>query len=221
MQACLGKQLADVLRGRHWAERLDRGREAHGENPPGVQYLTQLGVVQGQLPRQRVDRQRGAAGGDSAQGVLHFIDQGHHRAGSTGIPDRQRKGEKEARGGLSDKARLAAKLRGAVALAFANGGKRGIIGIDNFTLGQGLAVGEPAGLGGDLLMSGEGCAELGGQAPLLVCCQVVPRPGPRSCAARASPTTGCSGRPAIAFPSGAPRTQIPSPGPGTGGQSGA
>ena len=114
-------------------ERLDRVRDAHGENPPGMQRLPQLGVIQGQIPGQRVDGQRGAAG-DLAQGVLHFVDQGHHIAGVRGIPHRQRKGEDEARGGLGDNAGFAAKLGGAVALAFANGGNRGIVGIDDFTL---------------------------------------------------------------------------------------
>ena len=105
-------------------------------------------------------------------GVLHFGDQGHHIAGVSGIPHRQRKGEDEARGGLGDKPGLAAKLGGAVALALANRGNRGIVGIDDFTLGQEFALGESTGLGGNLLMGGESAAELGVQALPLLCGQL-------------------------------------------------
>jgi hypothetical protein len=108
-----------------------------------------------------------------------FVDQGHHRAGVSGIPDRQGKGEEaEARGGLGDQAGLAANLRGAVAFALVNRGNRGIVGIDDFTRGQELALGEPPGLGDELVVGGVGSGELGGQAPLLVFRQVRrPLPG--------------------------------------------
>ena len=106
--------------------------------PRVCSVFPQLGVIQGQIPRQRVDRRRGARSATRPRALLHFIDQGHHIAGIAGIPDRQLKGEDEARGGLGDNPRFAAKLGRAVALAFANGGDRGIVGIDNFALAQGL-----------------------------------------------------------------------------------
>ena len=86
--------------------------------------------------------------GGLLQGALHFVDQGDHIAGIRGIPHRQRKGEDEAQR-AGDQAGFSPKLGGAVALAFANGGNGGIVGIDDFTLPEGLAVGQSAGLGGD------------------------------------------------------------------------
>src|SRR5215475_1208085 len=171
VQARLAQHLADVLWGRHWGERLDCVRDAHGENSPGMQCLRQLGVVQGQIPGQRVDGWRGASG-DLLQGVLHFVNQGQHIAGISGIPYRQLKGEDEARGRLGDNAGFAAKLGGAITLAFADRGNREIVRIDDFTVGQRLALSEAAGLGGDLLVGRESRLELGVQACPLVCGQM-------------------------------------------------
>ena len=106
--------------------------------------------------------------GDLLPGVLHFVDQGQHIAGIVGIPYRQLKGKDKARGGLGDNAGFAAKLSGAVALAFANRGNREVVRIDEFTLPQGFAVSQPAGLGGDLVMGFEGYFELGVPALPLV-----------------------------------------------------
>ena len=167
-QARFVQHPSDVLWGWGRGERVDRVGDAHGEHPPGVQGLAQLGVMQGQIPGQGVDRQRGAAG-DLPPGGLYFIDQGEHLAGSTGIPNGQVKGEEETRGGLGDNAGLPPALSGAVALACANGGDGGSVGIDNFALAQGLALGEAPGLGGDLTMGSKSYGELGRQTgPLLL-----------------------------------------------------
>ena len=153
-------------------------------------------------------------------GRLHFVDQGQHIADITGIPHRQLHGEDEARGGLGDNARFAAKLGGAVALAFANGGNGGIVGIDDFTLGQGLALGEAPGLGGDLLMGDKGHGQLGVQARPLLLGQLRGALHLRLRGPRQSPPPG-SRSSAAAFPSGAPSSQTPCSARGTGGQSGA
>src|SRR5882672_2113233 len=171
LQARFVQHPPDVRWGRGRGERFDRVRDAHSENPPGMERLAQLGVVEGQIARQRVNGRRRVAGGP-AQGELHFVDQGHDIAGVTRIPDRQHKGKDEARGGLGDDARFAAKLGGAVALAFANRGDGGIVGIDNFALAQGLALGEVPGLGGDLGMGVQSDGQLGDQAGLLALSQL-------------------------------------------------
>ena len=158
--------------------------------------------------------------GDARTGGLDLVDQGHDIAGITGIPHRQPRRKHEAGGGLGDNPRLAAKLGGAVALAFADRGNGGIIGIDDFTVRQGLAVGEAAGLGGDLLMGGEGHGQRGVPARPLVFRQLRRRfaraPG------RSAPTPPPA-RPSSAagFPSGAPSSQRLSPAPGIAAQSGA
>ena len=96
--------------------------------------------------------------GDACTGGLDLVDQGQDVADITGIAHRQPRGEHEARGGLGENPGLAAKLGGAVALAFADRGNGGIVGIDDFTAGQGLAVGEAARLGDNLLMGDRGRA---------------------------------------------------------------
>ena len=63
---------------------------------------------------------------------------------------------------------LAAKLGGAVALALANGRNGGIVGVDDFAVGQRLALRQPAGLVCDPVMGLERGRELGVQARPLV-----------------------------------------------------
>ena len=100
--------------------------------------------------------------------VCTLVDQRQDVADITGIAHGQLRGEHEARGGLGDNSRFAAKLGRAVALAFADRGNGGIVGIDDFTAGQGLAVGEVPRLGGDLLMGGQGRGQRGVPARPLV-----------------------------------------------------
>src|SRR5713226_1020392 len=163
VQARHGQHPEDLLWGWRRGEGLDRVRDAHGEKPPHRQDFPQLGIVQRQVPGQRVDRQRRATR-DLANSVLPLVDQGQPRAGISRISHWQLKGEDKARGGLGENAGFAAKLGGTVTLAFANRCNGEIVGIDEFTLGQRLAMGEAAGLSGDLLVGREGRLELGVQA---------------------------------------------------------
>ena len=158
--------------------------------------------------------------GDMGERGLHLVHQGQDVADITGIAHRQLRGEHEARGGLGDNPRLAAKLGGAVTLAFADRGNGGIVGIDDFTAGQGLAVREATGLGGNLLMGAEGERQRGVPARPLVFRQLRRRSGPalgRSAPAppRARPSS------AVGFPSAGPNSQRLSPGPDIAAQSGA
>src|SRR6266850_8318017 len=163
VQAGFVQNPEDLLLGGCRGEGLDRLRNAYGEDSPAMQCRAQRGVIESQIARQRVDG-RGGPTRDLGYSDLHFVNQGQHRAGITGVTHGQMQGKDEAGGWFGNNPGLAAKLGGAVALAFANGGNRGIVGIDNFTLGQGFAVGEPTGLGGDLVMGCEGSFELGVQA---------------------------------------------------------
>jgi hypothetical protein len=136
-----------------------------------MQGLPQLGVVQGQIPRQRVERGTGPPG-DMSQGALHLVYQRSDVTDITGIAHRQLRSEDEARSGLGDNPRLATKLGGAVALAFADRGDGGIVGIDDFTASQGLAVREAPGLGSNLLMGDKGKSQRRVPARPLVCRQL-------------------------------------------------
>jgi len=163
VQARHGQHPADLLWGWRQGEGLERVRDAHGENPPSMQYFPQRGIVQRQVPGQGVDRQRRAAR-DLFNSVLHFVDHGQHRAGVSRISYWQLKGEDKARGGLGENAGFAAERGGTVTLALANRGNGEIVGIEEFTLEQRLALGEAARLGGDLLRGREDRWELSVQA---------------------------------------------------------
>ena len=145
-----GEQLVDC-RGR-WrrGERFHRVRAPHREDPAGVEGRAQLCVGEGESAGPRVDG-GGGPRGDVGESRLHFVDQGQPVAGSPRVAHGQVPGKNKAGGGLGDEARLTAKLRGTVALAFADGGKGRSVGMDNVTAGQGLVGGEAAGLGDDLL----------------------------------------------------------------------
>ena len=162
-----GEQLVDC-RGR-WrrGERFHRVRAPHREDPAGVEGRAQLCVGEGESAGPRVDG-GGGPRGDVGESRLHFVDQGQPVAGSPRVAHGQVPGKNKAGGGLGDEARLTAKLRGTVALAFADGGKGRSVGMDNVTAGQGLAGGEAAGLGDDLLRGGHGEGQRGGPGGTLL-----------------------------------------------------
>ncbi len=99
---------------------------------------------------------RSSPRGDTRTGGLDQVDQGQDVADITGIAHGQPGRKHKAGGGLGEKTGLAAKLGGAVTLAFADRGNGGMVGIGNFTGRQGFAVGEASGLGHDLVMGGGG-----------------------------------------------------------------
>jgi len=104
-----------------------------------MQSLTQLGVIDPQVPTEGDDPQT-LWGSDPLHGVLHLVERGQHIARVTGIARRHLVGKDKARSGLRQDAGLAAKLRRAIALAFDNGGNGGVIGIDDFAVGRLFAL---------------------------------------------------------------------------------
>jgi hypothetical protein len=80
----------------------------------------------------------------------------------------QVQGNDEAGGWLGDNPGLAAKLRGAMAFALANGRNRGIVRVDNFAMGQRLTLRQPTGLVCDPWMRLERGHELGVQTRSLL-----------------------------------------------------
>lgn len=151
-----------------WGRRdgFDCVRDADRENPARVQCLTQCRVVEGHIASQRVDSQ-GMPTCHLRDGMLYFVDQGQHITIITGVPYRKMGGKDETRGGLGNNAGFAAKLGRTIALAFANRRNGAIVGIDNFTRGQRLAMGEAPRLVLNQLMRLDGCGEGSGQARVL------------------------------------------------------
>ena len=218
-QASFAQEPQDVLRCGRRGEGLDRFRDPDGKNPLLVQRLAQGGIIERQIAGQRVEGGSGVRR-DPTDRLLHVVDQGLHVAGVTGVSHGHMQAKDEARRWLGNNSGLATKLGGAVALPLANGRNGGIVGVDNFAVGQRLALREPAGLVCNPVMRLERGGELGIQAcPLLL--------RQRRCPMQTLLGGPCQGQdlllpvPAIASPSGAPASQTLFPSPCTVGRSGA
>ena len=127
-----------------------------------MQGLAQLGVIDPQITTKGDDPQA-FGGDDKVNGVLDLVEHGQHIARVTWIARGHPIGKDKAGRGLRHDAGLAAKLRGAVALAFEDGGNGGVIGIDDFALGKFFALGEALRLCGDVPMGGTGGLQIAQQ----------------------------------------------------------
>jgi hypothetical protein len=107
--------------------------------------------MQRQIARERVNGQGGAPlnPGDRFR---HFVHQGLHVTGVAGIPHGQGQGKHDAGRWVDEHPGCAAKLGGAVTLPLAHGGDGRIIGIDDFAMAQGLALGQASRWVGDPVM---------------------------------------------------------------------
>lgn len=130
---------------------LDRLGNADRQNAACMQRLAYCRVIGPQIARDGMDGQL-AWPRDPCNGRLHFVYQGHHIAGIARIPYGHTVCEDKARGRVRRDPRLATKLHGAIALAFEDGSHGEIVGIDQLTVLEFLAVGEPGGLLADVRM---------------------------------------------------------------------
>ena len=89
---------------------------------------------------------------DTVDGALDLVEPGEHLAGIARMTRGHTIGNDQARGRLRHNARFAAKLRRAIALPFDDGGNGGIVGIDDFTVAELLALGEAPRLRADVLL---------------------------------------------------------------------
>ncbi len=133
-----------------------------------MQSLAQLGVIDPQIPTKGDDPQA-FGGDDKVNGVLDLVEHGQHIARVTWIARGHPIGKDKAGRGLRHNAGLAAKLRGAVALTFEDGGNGGVISIDDFALGKFFALGEALRLCGDVPMGGTGGIQIAQQTLALGC----------------------------------------------------
>lgn len=167
-QASLAQEPQDVLRCGRRGEGRGRCWDPDGKNPLLVQGLTQRGIIERSIAGQRVEGGSGVRRAPT-DCLLHVVDQGLHVADVTGVSHGQMQAKDEARRWLGNHAGFAAKLGGAVALPFANGRNGRIVHVDNFAVGQRLALREPAGLVCNSVMRLDRGGELGIQAcPLLL-----------------------------------------------------
>ena len=122
-------------------EGLDGLRDANREDASRMECLTQLGVIDAEIPGQRVDGQRGPPR-DALDSLLRLCraratHSWHHWDCPRGNAD----GKDEARGGLRIMPGLRPNWAGQLLLPLHDGSNRGIVGIDDFTLGRSLCPG--------------------------------------------------------------------------------
>ena len=124
-----------------------------------MEGLTHERVIDPQSTRHRVHLGRWSTA-DTLGGVLDLIDHRQHVAAIARIPRGYQVGKDKPTGWLGSDAGLPAELCWAVAFAFDNGGHGGIVGIDECAVVEVFALGEPFGLGANLLMVAHGRSEL-------------------------------------------------------------
>lgn len=171
VQARLVEQVQNLFGVRLRVDGVHRLGDTDTENPSIMKRLSQGRVIDAKIPSDRVDRGR-LWPADPCDSVLDLVKQGQDIAGIARIAHRDSGGKDKARRGFRQQAGLATKLGRAIALALHHWGNGGIVGIDDFTVGQLLALGQPSGLGADLLMRLLGCAQCACQALPLGCAQM-------------------------------------------------
>ena len=125
--------------------------DAHRQNAARMEGLTQDGIIEAQITRHRVYLALWSCL-DPVDGALDLVEQGQHITRITRIALGHEVGKDKTGRGFRGDAGLSAKLRRAIALAFDNGGNGGIVGIDQFTVAELLALGQPGGLFTDVVM---------------------------------------------------------------------
>ncbi len=151
VQARRIEQLEHLVRRRGGVDRLKRVWDANCENTPRMERLADRGVVDAEVACDGMDGQT-VLGENALDSLWDFIDQGYHIAGVVGVPHWGTRGEDKTCRGLRDNPGLAPKLGGAIALAFDNGGDGRIVRVDDFTVAELLALGEPSRLFDNVVM---------------------------------------------------------------------
>ena len=116
-----------------------------------MERLTQRFVIDAEVTRHRVDPES-LRWLDAFNRPLDLGKEGQDIAGIVRIPLGHPVGKEKARGRVRRDTGLATKLRGAIALAFEDGRDGEIVGIDEFTVLEFFALGEPCGLLTDVLI---------------------------------------------------------------------
>ncbi len=151
VQARLSEDVVDFLRTGMRLKGLSGLGDANREYPALMERLPQRRIIDAEITRHRMDLAPWG-GPDTLDGPLDLVEQGQHITGIARIALRDPVRKDEPRGGLRHQAGFAAKLGGAIALAFEDGGNGGIVRIDNFTMTEFFALREAYGLGTDVGM---------------------------------------------------------------------
>ena len=136
--------------------------DANREYGSLMERLPQRRIIDAEITRHRMDLAPWG-GPDTLDGPLDLVEQGQHITGIARIALRDSVRKDEPRGGLRHQAGFAAKLGGAIALAFEDRGHGGIVGIHDFTVGEFFALGEAGGLSTNGRMSAHRRVEFTGE----------------------------------------------------------
>jgi hypothetical protein len=141
---------------------LKRLGKAHRQKAARMEGLTPEGVVETQIPRDRVHLPLRPCP-DTVDGALDRFEHGQPITRIARMALRHQMGQDTTGCWFRCDAGLSAKRRGTMALALEHGGKGAIVGIDPCTVAPLLAVGQPCGLVTDVFMvahrRGEGQGE--------------------------------------------------------------
>jgi hypothetical protein len=133
---------------------FDRLGDAHREDAPGMECLPQRLIIDAEVTRPRMDPEALRCR-DACHRLLDCVQEGQDIAGIARIPCGYAVCKDKARGRVRHDAGLTAKLRGTIAFPFEDGSAREIVGIDQLTVQQLLAMGEPGGLRADVGMAAQ------------------------------------------------------------------
>jgi hypothetical protein len=137
--------------------------EANGENASCVECLPQRLVLDAEVTRHRVDPESRRWLG-AFHRLLDLGQEGHDSAGRARLALGHLVRPENACGGVRPHARLSTKRRGALTLAFEKGRDGEIVRIDELTVTEFVAVGEPCGLRADVRMAAHRGVEHRGEA---------------------------------------------------------
>ena len=128
--------------------------DANREHASCVERLAQRLVIEAKVPRHRIDAEA-LWWLDAGNSPLNFVEKRQDIAGIARIPYGHTLRKDKAGSRVRRDPGLPPKLGGAIALAFEDGGDREIVGIDEFTVTEFLAVGELFGLLADVRMAAQ------------------------------------------------------------------
>ena len=125
--------------------------DTHGQKTARMEGLPSCDIVEPQVTRYRVYLRLGPYA-DVRDSPVDFVQQGQHLTRSTRIPWGHECGEDKTGRGFRGDAGLSAKLCRAIPLALDNRGNGEIVGLDQLTVAELLAVGKPCRLLPEVVM---------------------------------------------------------------------
>ena len=120
-----------------------------------MECVTQLGVIDPEIPTEGVDAHT-LGRGDESNGALYLVEEGQHVTRITRIARRHSIGKNKTGRGFGEDPCFPFKLGWTIAFPFEDRRNGGVIGIDDFAVIEPFALGQTLRLCGDLPMGSAG-----------------------------------------------------------------